>query len=687
MVKIIEKNSILNKISFQLYKSLKRDEILKIFVSCVKDYIPAVSILEIYLTNGNNEILTLHKQSLLPPGLVKTNTLKIDEGLPGRVIKNKQSLTVNNLSDVHYLDKKVLKKERISSYYGIPIQVEDNLFGVIGIYLKNSNSFTEEEKQFFFDISEPLFFSLRNANFYEQTETRTRRYMSISRAIALTRHLGTIKEVLQDISKSLVKYLGFDQSWIGIINSNKEIIEGKAGYGPVFKKDDINTVIPMSLESENPAVDSLIKQEPVVYQFVDELKSNKIKKYFKKFNIKSFAYVPIIKGEEKSLGVIGVYNLSDQFFSEDGIKTLISVAEYGSFAIENALLYEKITNSEKHYRILFEAAGPSLAIIDKKRIFRLVNKAFEDLSGYSKNELIGKYKIDTFLQEKEASSDDLQRIINKPFQNCELEFIDKNNNIRQIHLSTTAISDSSEILISIIDITKQRELEKRLFRSEELASIGELSASIAHEVRNPLISIINSVNLLEDEDQISDDGRQVLEIIREESDHLSVIVDDFLRFARPQQLNQQYEDINELISHVVKRHKEWNEDEIVWKEKYDSKLPMIELDRHQFQQVITNLLMNSLDALGESGKVVVKTNKEERFGVRVIRISVSDTGIGISEEDMKKIFQPFFSLKEKGTGMGLAICQRIIDNHGGELLVESTEGEGTTFSILLPITN
>ncbi|MEJ2629428.1 MAG: ATP-binding protein, partial [bacterium] len=107
----------------------------------------------------------------------------------------------------------------------------------------------------------------------------------------------------------------------------------------------------------------------------------------------------------------------------------------------------------------------------------------------------------------------------------------------------------------------------------------------------------------------------------------------------------------------------------------------------QFQQVITNLFMNSLDAMGERGKVRVATNKEERFGVKVVRISVSDTGGGIPEQEMKKIFQPFFSLKEKGTGMGLAICQRIIDNHGGEILVDSTEGEGTTFSILLPISN
>ncbi len=682
---IEKKDRILFNLSIQLGKSLKRDEILKIFSSYIKDYLPSVNAFEIYLLDGSEQKLKLQKQSVIPPGLINSDLFDIKEGLPGKVKTAKKPVIVNDLSEVEYLKKGIIKKENINCYYGVPLQAADDIVGMIGFYLNSSDNLNDN-KQFFGDISETLYFSLRNANLYEQAETRTRRYMSISRAIALTRQLGTVKEVLQDISKSLVKYLGFDQSWIGIIDSNKKTIEGKSGYGPVFKKNDINTAIPVSSESSHPAVESLLQQRPIVYETVNELSDKELKKYFKQFNFANFAYVPIIKSEDQSLGVIGVYYLTDQPITEEGIKTLTSVAEYGSFAIENAILYEKITNSEQRYRILFEAAGPSLAIIDKKGIFQLVNKAFVDLSGYSKNELIGKSKIDFFLQEKETSDQNIKEILDQPPQNCELEFIDRHENIRQIHLSTTTIGDFSEILVSIIDLTKQRELERRLFRNEELASIGELSASIAHEIRNPLISIINSVNLLEDEDQMSDDGRQVLEIIREESDHLSVIVDDFLRFARPQQLNQQFEDINELITHVVKRHKEWNEDDTIWKEKYDSKLPKIELDRHQFQQVITNLLMNSLDAVGESGEISIKTNKEERFGVKVVRISVSDTGMGIQEQEMKKIFQPFYSLKEKGTGMGLAICQRIIDNHGGELLVDSVEGEGTTFSILLPLT-
>lgn len=679
------KNSILKNLSIRLCKSLNKNKILKLFVSSINDFLPVVKAVEIYLLNSETQKLFFQKQSTLPAELINSDKFDIEQELATKVLKKKTSVAVRDLSEVRYLNKKKLKKADINSYYGVPLQTEDNILGVVGYYLNNAD--VEKEKTILENISELLSFSLNNANLYEHTESRTRRYMTISRAIALTRQLGTIKDVLQDISKSLVKYLGFDQSWIGIIDSDKKIIEGKAAYGPALKKNDINAVISMASESNHPAVESLNQLEPVVYQMVDEVKNKKVKSYFKQLNINSFAYVPIIKGEEQSLGVIGVYYLSDQSFSEDSIKTLISVAEYGSFAIENALLYETITHSEKRYRILFEAAGPSLAIIDREGIFQLVNKAFVEISGYSKNELIGTLKIDSFLKLNDNSDKEIKQLIDNPPQTCDLEFVDKNKDIRQIHLSTTSLTSSSDILISIIDLTRQRELEKRLYRSEELASIGELSASIAHEIRNPLISIINSVNLLEDEDQISDDGRQVLEIIREESDHLSVIVDDFLRFARPQKLNQKFEDINDLIKHVVRRHKEWNEDDITWKEKYDSTLPLIELDRHQFQQVITNLIMNSLDALGESGNITINTHKEERFGVKVVRISLGDTGIGIPEQEMKKIFQPFFSLKEKGTGMGLAICQRIIDNHGGELLVDSKEGEGTTFSILLPISN
>lgn len=674
---------ILDDISFELSKSLEQNILFDIFVKKVEKYLTSVAAFEIYLLNSQNNLLVLKIQRGLSPEIVKSGTLEIGEGLCGKVIKKNNCLSVNGLSEISSLSKRLSMKENLQSFFGVPLKFNSNLFGVIGYYSKSPDGFSKQEKEFFKRVAERLTMALKNSLLYEQVESRSKRYMSISRAIALTRQLGTLKEVLQDITKTLVKSFGFDQSWIGMINKERNMISGQTGYGQDYKISDIKIDYPLKSKKNNPIVKSFLNQEPVMCQFIDDVEDNELKCSFNKIGIKSFAYVPILNGDE-TFGIIGVHYLSDRSFYKDDIKSLISVAEYASFVIENAILYEKVKKSEKRYRILFEAAGPSLAIIDKNNYFQLVNKAFIDLSKYNNEELIGKIKINQFFIDTDSGIN-IQDLLDNSPQNCELGFVDKNNNLKQIHINSTLINESSDILISIVDITKRRELEKRLFRSEELASIGELSASIAHEIRNPLVSITTSVNLLQDEDHISDDGHKLLDVVKEESDHLAVIVDDFLRFAKPQKLNIQAEDINQLIADVVKRHKDWNEDNIAWEENYDFHLPFVDLDRHQFQQVITNLIMNSLDAITEEGKLTFETTIEERFGIKTVKVSLNDTGIGIPHEEIDKIFQPFFSMKEKGTGMGLAICQRIIDNHGGEIIVESLNDTGTTFSIFIPI--
>jgi signal transduction histidine kinase len=235
------------------------------------------------------------------------------------------------------------------------------------------------------------------------------------------------------------------------------------------------------------------------------------------------------------------------------------------------------------------------------------------------------------------------------------------------------------------DMTQQRELERRLFRSEELAAIGELSAGIAHEIRNPLVAITTAVSLLKDESQLSDEGQQLLDIVKEESDHLAAIVEDFLQFARPKKPTFKEEDIRKFLNAVVKKYRDLDENRVKWVERYEDNLPMVSIDRHQIQQVITNLLLNGLDAMQNDGVLTIEARQEKSAGQDRVRILVSDSGVGISEDEISKIFQPFYSMKEKGTGMGLAICRRIMEEHDGEILVESKIGKGTTFSLLLPV--
>ena len=674
---------ILNALGAAVHQSLRLDDVLNTTAERVLQVIEDVSGVEIYLLDEAEETLFLKAQRGLSPDFIGTGMLQKGEGLAGHIAETGEPLFLGLLAEDDRVESKVVKREKLSSYGGVPLHNEEKILGVLGLYTQIPKMFSEEEQKLCYEMGRCSGAAIQNALIHEKAAVRARRFITISRAITVTRQLGTLGEVLQDITKVLVQSLGFDQSWIGLVEGD-EIVQGKAGFGDRMKAEGVLAQYSILLNSQNPAARAVLEQKPVIYQFIEDLLDEDFKTWLQRINTQSFGFVPMLSGE-RALGVIGVFYTTDKAFEEEDVKTLVSVAEQAAIAIENAQLYEQIKTSEVRYRTLFEEAGTSLVIIDDKQRFRLVNHAFETLSGYQRDDLIGEMVLTSFLGAKGHNKKATVEKLGKPPQSWEESFTDRDNIVKQVHLTTTHIPDSSDILVSLIDMTRERELERCLFRSEELAAIGELSAGIAHEIRNPLVAITNSVSLLKDEPQISQEGQQLLDVVKEESDHLAAIVDDFLRFAKPKKPAFQEEDINQLLKDVIRRHKDWNEKQVKWVEQYTDNLPLVSLDRHQIQQIITNLLLNALDAVQEGGLLTVKTRKEKRMSEDCVRLTIADSGEGIPEDEISKIFQPFYSTKEKGTGMGLAICRRIVNDHGGEIFVDSKLNVGTQFSVILPL--
>ena len=659
---------------------LETDELLNAAGEALSNIVKSRCSIKIYLIDNKSGDLILKSHRGGGRKSCASDNLMKGEGLAGSVAEAKRPLFLHNITAQSGVERKFIKNHRVESYAGIPIFFKKEILGVIDIYYSNSKVFTDHEKELLTGIGRKFGAALQRVRKYEKASQQARRYIAISHAVTVSRQLGTLEEVLNNIAKVLVQSLGFDQSWIGIIDEDVGVLQGKVAFGIGAKGKSISTRFPIHADTSNPAVLSIIKQEPIVHQTIDDIDDRDFREWLSELGVQSSGYVPILSGS-KAEGVIAVFYTSDQIFAEEDIKALMSVAEQAAIAIENAKLYDRVRNSEERYRTLFESAGTCLVILNRDLIFRLVNNAFERLSGYTKEELSGNMSFISFINKNE---EDIVKKLNNPPESFEIDFRSRDGLNKQIHITTTLIPGSSDILVSMVDMTRQKELEKRLFRSEELAAIGELSAGIAHEIRNPLVAITTSVNLLKEEKGLSKEGEQLLDVVKEESDHLAAIVDDFLQFARPKKPVFNKEDVNTILKDVVKKYKELYENKIKWKEEYDEQLPLIQIDRHQIHQVITNLLLNSIDAMEDGGVVTVKTRVETKVGVPHVRISISDTGIGIPEDKIEKIFQPFYSLKEKGTGLGLSICHRIVNNHNGEIFVKSKEGRGTTFFIDLP---
>jgi PAS domain S-box-containing protein len=577
-----------------------------------------------------------------------------------------------------------LKHLPFQAYVGIPITGTQGVLGVVELFFKKSQAFVDETKQLYSELGSLIGLSIQNGRMYEAASSRAQRYMAISRAIAVTRQLGTLDQVLLDITKVLVQSFGFDQAWIGLVDESGVQVTGQVGFGPDMKSKNIRIVFSLNSGSGAPPVLAIQKQEAVVCQEKTVHADGTFQSWMKSLKTSADGFFPILS-EDHAVGVMGVFSRTPHQSNEEDQKALGSVSEQAAIAIENAYLYDQVKASGERYRTLFRATGSGLVILDQNLTFKLVNPAFEALSGHSSQELVGRLTLSSFFSAKLKSPKEHAQKLKEPAQSIEAEFVCRNGELKQVYLTTAGMPNSGDILVSIIDMTRERELERRLYKSEELAAIGELSAGIAHEIRNPLVSIKNSVSLLKDEKQLSDEGRQLLEVVREESNHLAAIVEDFLQFARPKKPAFQMEDVNHLMGESIKRCFDVNGKKVTWIETYDKNLPNVRLDRYQIHQVVHNLLLNGLYAIGEKGSIRIKTSSEKTKDGEYVLISIHDTGTGIPDRNLPKIFQPFFSTKEEGTGMGLAICRRIIEEHKGDIFVESEEGVGTTFTVKLPV--
>ena len=227
------------------------------------------------------------------------------------------------------------------------------------------------------------------------------------------------------------------------------------------------------------------------------------------------------------------------------------------------------------------------------------------------------------------------------------------------------------------------ELQKtfaQLLQAEKLAALGELSAGIVHEVRNPLAAIKGAVEILEDEIALTSPRREFADLAKKEIERLDKLVGEFLRFARPATLSVEPDDLNKIVESVVSLIENQAASQSISIEKELRKiLPKVSVDGEQIKQVLLNLALNSLQAMSKGGKLIFRTTENEDFCI----IEVEDTGEGIEEAIVPKIFDPFFTTKAKGVGLGLSIAHKISVQHGGDLTVRRNEN-GTVFSLLLP---
>ena len=268
--------------------------------------------------------------------------------------------------------------------------------------------------------------------------------------------------------------------------------------------------------------------------------------------------------------------------------------------------------------------------------------------------------------------------------------INRPSGARVISISVSTLVSEGKIagnLIHIEDITEKRRRDAQLRRAESLAALTTLAAGVAHEIKNPLASIRIQLGIMHRilEKRCSKDTEPIfhnISLVEQEIDRLNSIVVDFLFAVRPMDITlirdraeEVVQEVAELMNHEAEEHR------ITLITKFEPELPEVMIDRKHLKQALLNIIKNAIAAMPEGGTLTIalSTQNDE------LLIAVSDTGIGIPEELLAKIFEPYFTTKESGTGLGLTITFKIIKEHNGEITVESAPSKGSTFTIHLPI--
>lgn len=457
-------------------------------------------------------------------------------------------------------------------------------------------------------------------------------------------------------------------------------------------------------EKENPEVVLLDVRLPGMsgIEILDRIKA-----------INQDAEVIIITGHgDMDMAVECLRKQASNFLTKPVSEELLSLSLKGS--LERVALKKKIRQYTRNLEILVREANVELerayqfreniienspdAIVCVRKGGEIIifNSAAEKLLSYKKEEVIGKMNIVKVYPPggaknvmKQLRSDELGG--KGLLQKTEVAVMDKAGNEIPTYLSAAILYEDGRESGSVgifTDLREHRKLEKQLLRSEKLSSLGKLSAGIAHEINQPLTGVLTFAHLLLRKFKDDEKTRKDLETIVRETTRIRGIVQGILDFARETPMQKKPRKIEEVLDQtleiVVHQQRFFG---ITLEKNYDPSLPEVVVDSNLMEQVFMNIILNAVDALHGSGTLTVKTRRHKGWA----EVEFSDSGTGMPEEILDKIFDPFFTTKDStegmGMGLGLAVSYGIVKNHNGDISVSSKEGQGTTFSIRLPLDN
>jgi len=380
----------------------------------------------------------------------------------------------------------------------------------------------------------------------------------------------------------------------------------------------------------------------------------------------------------RSIGVVAIASERPDVFGPDELALLSAVVSQAAIALENARLLHLLSSGKRQWELTVDAITQAICIVDARGIVRRANRVFADLVQLPVTALPGRSWMSLL---PPAWATVVSQALAEPGAH-EIRSGTRDYSVSAIRMEG---AEDEAAVLSFEDHTEKRHLQDQLIQSEKMSAIGQLIAGIAHDLNNPLASVVGFADFLAESGDVPPALAEPLRVIRQEAERAATIVKNLLSFARRQEGERLPQSLQPLLESVLALLR--NEMMALKVETalfVEPHIPDIEMNPNQIKQVFVNLLNNAAQAIASTGRAghITVTAKRWLDGVAV---SVADDGPGIPDELLPRVFEPFFTTKSEGegTGLGLSICQGIIKEHGGRITLESSVGVGATFTVEL----
>ena len=508
----------------------------------------------------------------------------------------------------------------------------------------------------------------------------------------LTRPIS-LDTVLTAIVEETAHVFGYDRVAIYLVSKDKRLLECKYEIGFTPEEMEIAFQRPFNLERHECIETLVVKTGQTVY-IRDYNTDSRVTYLDRKVSAKQnrFATIAVpLNLRESVIGLIeadrGGYPL---VLTEEDIQHLSIFANQASIIIENTRLYEQLVNERNFAENVVQSSPNCILVVNCDGTVRTVNPMTQSILGLKQASVIGRMAAEVF-------GDPLAKIINDALagrmtDGQEVVIRHKGGARTILDVSTSQLKSQDGTVLGTVliatDLTEAKKTDEWMRRVDRLSSLGQLSAGVAHEIRNPLASINFNIQLLSKRAQLDEKSQRIIENSLAGVERIKGLVKGMLDFSRPAPPQLKKESIHRALEDAVAlMDSQFAKHGIKVVMNLAGEVPDIVFDNRQIQQVFVNMLLNAMQAMPDGGTVTVETRVggETKELSRYLSVYISDTGGGIPREDLPKIFDPFFTTKPEGTGLGLSIAHKILEQHGAHIEIRSRIGQGTMFIIRFPI--